>query len=159
MTPLLWLGTGTDSASVSVWLPLVHLLTGGTGAAIDLCSSNIQMSVVPSPRSQATYFAIAAAIAGVTGAIGTAAGGFLAQVSSIGGLPGLFALSAMLRLLALLPLILVREHRSVLLVDVWREAKRSLRASLNLLRKNESLAPSEPQALVVQVVEVANRSK
>ena len=31
--PLLWLGTGANSASVWVWLPLAHLLTGQRPAA------------------------------------------------------------------------------------------------------------------------------
>ncbi len=107
--PLFWLGTETNSASVWVWLPLVHVFSGGTWAAIDLCSNNIQMSVAPI-RSQSGYFAIAAAITGVTGAMGTATGGFLAQLSSLGGLPGLFALSAVLRLAALLPLVFYRSN-------------------------------------------------
>lgn len=109
VTPLFWLGAGRDSLSLWVWLPLLHLLGGGTWAAIDLCSNNMQMDVAPT-RNQASYFAIAAAVAGVSGAIGTTAGGFLAQFADYGGLPGLFALSSVLRLAALFPLVFVREH-------------------------------------------------
>ncbi|HEY9672710.1 MAG TPA: MFS transporter [Waterburya sp.] len=156
--PLFWLGTGADSTSLWVWLPLVHVLKGGTWAAIDLCNNNIQMSVAPA-RSQASYFAIASAIAGVTGAIGTAAGGFLAQASSTGGLTGLFALSAVLRLVALLPLILVREPRSISLIQLVREAKIVLRPLLNLCGKNESLVRLTPQAVLLQAVGLANRLK
>lgn len=146
--PLFWLGTGANSASVWVWLPLVHLLSGGTWAAIDLCNHNIQMSVAPSSRSQSVYFAIACAVAGVAGAMGTATGGFLAQLTSTGGLSGLFALSAVLRLLALLPLVFVREPRSMSLMKLVR--------SLNLLGQNESLlfskspAIAKPEAILIQ---------
>jgi MFS family permease len=154
ITPLLWLGIGSNSASLWLWLPLIHLLTGGTWAAIDLCCSNLQMSVPPSPKSQTTYFAIAAAIAGVTGTIGTTAGGFLAQLTSLGSLPGLFALSAVLRLLALLPLVFVREHRSMSLLKLLREAKQAILASLNLFSKNPALLPYEPQSIALKAVEL-----
>ena len=156
--PLFWLGAGADSTSVWVWLPLVHLLSGGAWAAIDLCNNNIQMSVAP-VRSQASYFAIASAIAGVTGAIGTAAGGFLAQASSTGGLTGLFALSAALRLIALLPLIFVREPRSISLIQLVREAKSVLRPLPDLFGKNELLVRFKPQTVLFQAVGLANRLK
>ncbi|HAJ59766.1 MAG TPA: MFS transporter [Cyanobacteria bacterium UBA8543] len=142
MIPLFWLGTGANSASVWVWLPLVHLLSGGTWAAIDLCNHNIQMSVAPSSRSQTVYFAIACAIAGVAGAIGTATGGFLAQLSNTGGLPGLFALSAVLRLLALLPLVFVQEPRSVPLIDVWK--------TLRIFLKPVPFVSAKPQLAIAQ---------
>jgi MFS family permease len=111
LTPLFWLVAGTDTISVWLWLPLIHLISGGFGAAIDLCNSNIQMEVAP-VDCPSQYFAIAAAITGVSGGLGSAAGGFLAQLDIIGGLPGLFALSAGLRLIALFPLIFVQEPRS-----------------------------------------------
>lgn len=111
LTPLLWLGTSNNSIYLWAWFPLLHLLMGGTGTAIDLCSNNLQMAVAPE-RHQATYFGITAAVAGLSGALGTTAGGFLAQFADYGGLPGLFALSVVLRLLALLPLIFVQEKRS-----------------------------------------------
>lgn len=111
VTPLFWLGTGNDFISVWVWLPLIHIVWGGFGAAIDLCNSNIQMEMAPL-ESPSQYFAIAAAVIGVTGGLGSTIGGFLAQLDIIGGLPGLFALSAIIRLIALLPLIFVREPRS-----------------------------------------------
>jgi len=119
LTPLLWLGIGADAVSLWVWLPLLHLLLGGTCAAIDLCNNNLQMAVAPG-RHQATYFAVAAAVSGVAGALGTTLGGALAQFADCGGLPALFALSAVLRLAALLPLIFVREQRSVSLVKFMR---------------------------------------
>ncbi|MBW4417734.1 MAG: MFS transporter [Myxacorys californica WJT36-NPBG1] len=109
-TPILWLGTGTDALSIWLWLPLLHIVAGGTWAAIDLCNNNIQLEVAPL-RNQSSYFAIAAAIAGVSGALGTTVGGVLAQFANYGGLPGLFALSSGTRLLALLPLVFVRENR------------------------------------------------
>ncbi|MBW4665384.1 MAG: MFS transporter [Chroococcus sp. CMT-3BRIN-NPC107] len=111
ITPLFWLLTGADNMSLWVWLPLIHLFTGGTWAAIELCSSNIQMEVA-SQEHPSGYFAVAAAVAGVCGALGTTIGGFFSENSVIGGLPGLFALSAGVRLFALLPLIYVTEPRS-----------------------------------------------
>ncbi len=114
MIPLLWLGIGTDAISLWLWLPLLHLLRGGTWSAMDLCNNNLQMEIAPA-QQPSSYFAIAAAVSGLCGALGTTAGGFLAQFAHLGGLPGLFALSAVLRLVALLPLILVREPRSLTL--------------------------------------------
>jgi MFS family permease len=109
-TPLLWLGTSADSASVWLWFPLLHILGGGTWAAIDLCNNNLQLGVAPL-KHQTHYFAIAAAVAGVSGALGTTTGGLLVEFADYGGIPGLFALSAIVRLGALLPLLLVQEQR------------------------------------------------
>lgn len=119
ITPLLWLGTSTNNWSLWLWLPALHLLTGGTWAAIDLCSNNLQIGVAPT-RNQASYFAIAAAVAGVSGAIGTTAGGLLTQFADYGGLPGLFALSSVVRLVALLPLIFVHERHGQSLRQVMQ---------------------------------------
>lgn len=110
LSPLLWLGVGGDVLSVWLWLPLLHGLMGGTGAAIDLCSSNLQIDVTPI-RNQATYFGSVAAVTGISGALGTLVGGALAQNWS-SGLLGLFVLSSIVRLVALLPLLLVQEDRS-----------------------------------------------
>lgn len=111
LMPLLWLGTGYNPLCLWMGLPFLHLLSGGTWAAIDLCSNNIQMSVAPR-QNQATYFAIASAVAGICGAFGATVGGFLAEQPILGGLPGIFVLTSGLRLLALLPLLLVWEQRS-----------------------------------------------
>jgi MFS family permease len=110
VTPLLWLGTSADSDSVWLWFPLLHILGGGTWAAIDLCNNNLQLGVAPL-KHQTHYFAIAAAVAGVSGALGTTTGGLLVEFADYGGIPGLFALSAIVRLGALLPLLLVHEQR------------------------------------------------
>ncbi len=119
VTPLLWLGTGADQISLWVWLPLLHVLTGGTWAAIDLCTNNLMMEVAPL-RNQSKYFAIAGAVAGVTGAIGITVGSFLATLPGAGGLLGLFVISGVLRLAALLPLVFVQEQRSVPLDQLMR---------------------------------------
>lgn len=111
MLPLFWLGIGNNSLSLWLWLPLIHLFKGSLWAAIDLCSNNIQMEVAPKEHPS-SYFAIAAAIAGVGGALGTTAGSQLAQLGVIGGLSGVFAISTAVRLVALLPLVFVREPRS-----------------------------------------------
>ncbi|MEG4409110.1 MFS transporter [Microcoleus sp. MON2_D5] len=110
VTPLLWLGTGNYPFALWVWLPLLHLLGGTTLGAIGLCTNNIQMEIA-SIEQPSTYFAIAAAVSGVAGALGTTAGGFLAELPGM-SLGAVFALSAGVRLIALLPLVLVREPRS-----------------------------------------------
>ncbi|MEG5208833.1 MFS transporter [Microcoleus sp. ARI1-A1] len=116
VTPLLWLGTGNYPFAVWVWLPLLHLVGGTTLGAIALCTNNIQMEIAPH-QQPSTYFAIAAAVSGVAGALGTTAGGFLAELPGM-SLGALFALSAAVRLVGLLPLILVREPRSLSLRSI-----------------------------------------
>ncbi|WP_293129003.1 MFS transporter [Microcoleus sp. bin38.metabat.b11b12b14.051] len=111
VTPLLWLGTGNYPFAVWVWLPLLHLLGGTTLGAIGLCTNNIQMEIALIEQPS-TYFAIAAAVSGVAGALGTTVGGFVAELPGM-SLGALFALSAAVRLLGLLPLIFVREPRSL----------------------------------------------
>jgi MFS family permease len=108
--PLLWLGIGSDRLSLRFWLPLLYLFTGAIVSAIDLCNNNLQMAIVPSNKPS-SYFAMAAAVGGLSGALGTTTGGILAQSAYIGGLPGLFVLSSLLRIVALLPLLFVRESR------------------------------------------------
>ena len=127
ITPILWLGVGTDFASIWLWLPLLHILGGATWAAIDLCNNNMQMAIA-CVRQHSTYFAIAAAVAGVSGALGTTVGSLLAQFADYGGLPGLFALSSIVRLVALLPLLFVQEHRSQPIIEVVRHLKQELRS-------------------------------
>ena len=148
VTPLFWLVAGSDAISLWVWLPLLHVLGGGTWAAIDLCSNNMQMDVAPA-RNQASYFAIAAAVSGVCGALGTTAGGFLAQFADYGGLPGLFALSSVLRLVALLPLFFIQErcHQSL------RQLMQNLHQSIG------TRFPLLPQPVPVPATELVNRSK
>lgn len=110
ITPILWLSVGTRSLDLWLILPLLHVLAGATWAAIDLCSNNLQLGVAPT-RHQSSYFAIVAAVAGVSGALGTTLGGTLAELID-GGVLGVFALSSGLRLLALIPLVFVKEERS-----------------------------------------------
>jgi MFS family permease len=119
VTPMFWLGTGANQLSLWLWLPLLHVLAGVTWAAIDLCSNNLQLGVAP-VQNQATYFAVAAAVAGVSGALGTTAGGFLAELTDFGGISTLFALSAVVRLVALLPLVFVHEQRGQSLHQMMR---------------------------------------
>ncbi|WP_373529084.1 MFS transporter [Nostoc sp.] len=107
-TPLLWLGISVNRLDTWLWLPLLHILSGGTWAAIDLCSNNIQLGIAPI-KNQSIYFAIAAAFAGASGALGTTIGSFIVQFAQSGGLLGLFALSSIFRLAALLPLMFLQE--------------------------------------------------
>ncbi|MBD2359829.1 MFS transporter [Anabaena minutissima FACHB-250] len=108
VTPFLWLGIDTNNFDLWLWLPLLHILTGGTWAAIDLCNNNMQLEIAPI-KNQSLYFAIASAVAGFSGALGTTIGSCIAQFAQHGGLLGIFALSGMLRLVALIPLMFVRE--------------------------------------------------
>ncbi|MEH2320447.1 MFS transporter [Nostoc sp.] len=107
-TPMLWLGISANRLDIWLWLPLLHILAGGTWAAIDLCSNNIQLAIAPI-KNQSIYFAIAAAVAGASGALGTTIGSFIIQFAQFGGLLGLFALSSLFRLVALVPLVFVKE--------------------------------------------------
>jgi MFS family permease len=119
LTPLLWLESGTSPIFLWAWFPLLHILGGATWAAIDLCSGNLMMSVTPL-RNQSIYFAVAAAVPGITGAIGITVGGYVASLTDFGGLPMAFAISAVLRLLALLPLVFVHEQRAVPVSELMR---------------------------------------
>ncbi|MBD2607811.1 MFS transporter [Scytonema hofmannii FACHB-248] len=110
VSPLLWLLIGNSQLDIWLWLPLLHILLGVTWAGIDLCNNNIQLGIAPA-RHQAIYFANAAAVAGVSGALGTTIGGFVTQFSIYGGLLGLFAISVIFRLVALTPLVFVREAK------------------------------------------------
>ncbi|MBD2304353.1 MFS transporter [Chroococcidiopsis sp. FACHB-1243] len=121
--PLFWLGTGNNLLSLWLWLPLIHLVKGSLWAAIDLCSNNIQMELAPKSHPS-SYFAIAAATAGVFGALGTTVGSQLTTLDAIGGLPGVFIISTIVRLLALFPLIFVREPRSQPLKQVLRHLRK-----------------------------------
>ena len=108
ITPLFWLGIGNHQLDFWLWLPLLHIFTGITWAGVDLCSTNMYLGIAPT-RNKSIYFAIVAAVGGVSGALGTTIGGFIAQSPNFGGLLGLFALSSLCRLLGLLPLIFVQE--------------------------------------------------
>ncbi len=135
LTPLLWLGIGASPASLWLWLPLLHIFIGGTWPAIELCSNNIQMEISPI-QQHATYFAIAAAVAGGTGALGTIAGGYLAQFADYGGLKGMFVLSSVLRLVALLPLVLVKEQRGKWVGQVVRAFSPAAKPEVTLPNKS-----------------------
>ncbi|MBD2438203.1 MFS transporter [Nostoc sp. FACHB-110] len=108
LTPILWLGINASQLDIWLWLPLLHILAGVTWAAIDLCNNNLQLAIAPI-KNQSIYFAIAAAVAGGSGALGTTIGSFIAQYAVWGGLLGLFALSGLLRLAALVPLFFIQE--------------------------------------------------
>jgi MFS family permease len=112
LTPLLWLFAGNGDLSVWLWLPLLHIVMGGSISAIELCANNLQIGVSPI-QNQSSYLGWIAAGAGVSGALGATLGGYLAEHWQIGGLLGLFIVSSGCRLVALIPLFFVREHRSL----------------------------------------------
>ena len=120
------MGIGNDSLDVWLWLPLLHVLIGGSIIAIELCTNNMQIAIAPL-RNQSLYFAIAAAVAGATGALGTTIGGILAESSVYCGLKGLFIISVGFRLIALVPLIFVQESRrkslTQMLQGLWQGRK------------------------------------
>ncbi len=109
--PLFWLLLDPNPLSIWFLLPLLHLFGGGTASAIDLCSNNLQLAIVPT-QNQSMYFGLLGAFVGISGALGTMTGGLLAQFCT-GGLLELFVISSILRLLALLPLFFVNEKSSV----------------------------------------------
>ena len=110
MMPLFWLLTDLPQVRSQLWiyLAIFHMFWGGMWAAIDLGNNNIQIEIVPIEH-HATFFAIAAAVAGISGALGTTMGGLLMQFDRYQGVFGVFAISAMLRLIAIIPLMFVRE--------------------------------------------------
>ncbi|MCP6758992.1 MAG: MFS transporter [Fischerella sp. CENA71] len=119
IAPLLWLGIGYTPLDMWLWLPILHIFLGGTGAAIDLCGNNMQLEVAP-VRNQSIYFATVAAVAGLCGAFGTILGGFLVQINFSGGILGLFVFSTIFRLVALLPLIFVQESRGQSFIQAFQ---------------------------------------
>jgi MFS family permease len=119
LVPLLWLFAKTDALSIWLGLPCLHLAMGGTGAAIDLCNNNLQIGVAPLHK-QSTYFGWLAAAAGISGALGTAIGGYCAEHWTQGGLLGIFILSSVCRGVAIVPLIFVREHRDLSLPQLMQ---------------------------------------
>jgi MFS family permease len=92
---------------------------GGTGAAIDLCNNNLQIGVAPLHK-QSTYFGWLAAAAGISGALGTAIGGYCAEHWTQGGLLGIFVLSGVCRGVAIVPLAFVKEHRDLSLSQLMQ---------------------------------------
>jgi MFS family permease len=112
VTPLFWLLTNTAplQAHLFIYLALFHIVWGGSWSAVDLCTNNIQIGIAPIEH-RATFFAIAAAITGVSGAFGTTVGGFLAQSAHYEGVWGVFFLSAVARAIALIPLLFVNEKK------------------------------------------------
>lgn len=124
--PVLWMGTGANELSIWLWFPLLHMLGGGTWAAIDLCLNNMQIGIAPI-HNQSGYFAIAAAVAGVSGSLGTVVGGYTAEVTGYTGFLGLFMISSLLRLVALVPLLFVEEGRSIQhILRIWFPGRSSL---------------------------------
>ena len=111
ITPLFWLLTGMSAVQDKLWLYLsiFHLFLGGTWAAIDLGSNNIQIGIAPI-QHHAAFFAMVSAIAGVSSALGTTLGGALAQYAHYEGFVVVFVLSAILRLVAVIPLLFVHEN-------------------------------------------------
>lgn len=126
ITPILWVGVSNQSWDIWLWLPLLHILIGGTITAIELCTNNMQIAIAPM-GNQSVYFAIAAAVAGATGALGTTIGGFLANNPAYGGLAGLFIASVGFRLIALVPLMFVQEARrqslTQMIQGIWQGRK------------------------------------
>jgi MFS family permease len=108
--PLLWLGIHHNTISILLLLPLLYLLTGAAAASLDLCINNLQLGIAP-VKNQSFYFAITAAVGGVSGALGTTIGGFIAQFLPFDGLLGLFTISSALRLLAIIPLIFLQDPK------------------------------------------------
>ncbi len=114
LMPLFWVFADFEpiSSHLWIWLVVFHALLGATCSAIDLCNNNLQIGIRPL-QHHAMFFAIAAAVGGLSGALGTTVGGFLAQANLYEGMFGVFSLSAVLRLVALIPLLFVKEERDL----------------------------------------------
>ncbi|MDZ8239004.1 MAG: MFS transporter [Nostoc sp. ChiQUE01a] len=106
--PWLWLGIGSSSLDLWLWLPLLHIFIGANWGGVDLCNNNLQIEIAP-VKNQSIYFAIAAAIAGVSGALGATIGGFIAQFAGSFGIAEVFFVSGILRLASLIPLIIKKD--------------------------------------------------
>jgi len=109
--PLFWLGVGHSSLDLWLWLPMLHILSGFTLAATDLCTNNMQLGITP-VRNKSIYLGSIAAVAGISGALGTTLGGFIAQSPQFGGLVGLFLVSSVCRLGAITPLFFLQEPKN-----------------------------------------------
>ncbi|RCJ25792.1 MFS transporter [Nostoc sp. ATCC 43529] len=103
--PWLWLRIGSSPLDLWLWLPLLHIFIGANWGGVDLCNNNLQIEIAPL-KNQSIYFAIAAAIAGVSGALGATIGGFIAQFAGSFGIAEVFIVSGILRLASLIPLII-----------------------------------------------------
>ncbi|BAY79924.1 major facilitator transporter (plasmid) [Nostoc linckia NIES-25] len=106
--PWLWLRIGSSPLDLWLWLPLLHIFIGANWGGVDLCNNNLQIEIAPL-QNQSIYFAIAAAIAGVSGALGATIGGFIAQFAGSFGIAEVFIVSGILRLASLLPLIIKKD--------------------------------------------------
>ncbi|QLE44576.1 MFS transporter [Nostoc sp. C052] len=106
--PWLWLKMGSSPLDLWLWLPLLHIFIGANWGGVDLCNKNLQIEIAP-VKNQSIYFAIAAAIAGVSGALGATIGGFIAQFAGSFGIAEVFIVSGILRLASLVPLIVKKD--------------------------------------------------
>jgi MFS family permease len=106
--PLCWLAIGKSNFDLWVWLPMLHIFSGCTVSASDLCINNIQLEIAPM-KNQSIYIGIVASVAGCCGALGTTLGGLIAQSPYFGGLVGLFVISSICRLVAIAPLFFLQE--------------------------------------------------
>ncbi len=109
--PWLWLWMGSSPLNLWLWLPLLHIFIGANWGGVDLCNNNLQIEIVPL-KNQSIYFAIAAAIAGVSGALGATIGGFIVQFAGSWGITEVFIVSGILRLASLVPLIMKKDLSS-----------------------------------------------
>ncbi|MEH1965778.1 MFS transporter [Nostoc sp.] len=106
--PWLWLKMGSSPLDLWLWLPLLHIFIGANWGGVDLCNNNLQIEIAP-VKNQSIYFAIAAAVAGASGALGTTIGGFIAQFAGSFGIAEVFVVSGILRLASLVPLIVKKD--------------------------------------------------
>jgi MFS family permease len=108
VVPWLWLNIGSSPLDLWLWLPLLHIFIGSNWGAVDLCNNNLQIEIAP-VKNQSIYFAIAAAVAGTSGALGATIGGLIAQFAGSLGIVEVFIVSGIFRLASLLPLIVKKD--------------------------------------------------
>lgn len=115
--PSLWILASAENYTI-IWV--INIISGFCWSGIGLASGNMMMNLAPA-NDNAVYFAIFAAITGISGAMGPIAGGYLGKlylnitVFSLSGLKLLFVTSSLLRLTSLLTLncVQVRENATI----------------------------------------------
>ncbi|MFP4017449.1 MAG: MFS transporter [Halanaerobiales bacterium] len=119
--PTLWIFSTPENYTI-IWY--INIISGFFWAGIGLASSNMMMNLAPS-EDNAVFFAVFAAITGITGALAPVFGGFLGnlynniEIFSISGLKLLFISSSILRLSTIILLRRVRVINNATIKEVF----------------------------------------
>ncbi|MFP4662647.1 MAG: MFS transporter [Halanaerobiales bacterium] len=119
--PTLWIFASPDNYTI-IWF--INIISGFFWAGIGLASSNMMMNLAPS-EDNAVFFAVFAAITGITAALAPIFGGYLGtlynniEIFSITGLKLLFITSSILRLSTILLLRRIRIINNATIKEVF----------------------------------------